>query len=111
MTRLTQREGARPSLPIISTRTLKGAAAAGARPVATAAAAAPTAAPTIASIPSAVGERAQASEKDGREKDGREAVAVGAAPMAAAPAKDGAGKGEKGGALLRLGRFLKQEKA
>ncbi len=116
MTRLTQREGARPSLPIISTRTLKGAAAAGARPVATAAAAAPTAVPTIASIPSAVGERAQASEKDGREKDGhakdgREAVAVGAAPMAAAPAKDGAGKGEKGGALLRLGRFLKQEKA
>jgi len=86
LTRLNQREGARPSLPIISSRSLKGA----------------TAARPPAPLPTPAEER-------------RESVGAGHS-SAGAPGKDSKGADGKkddksgGGALLRLGRFLKQDK-
>ncbi len=94
LTRLDQREGARPSLPIISSRSLKGATAA--RP------ATPLPAPVAAAV--AVG-----APREVR----REPVDAGMSALGT----DGNGENSKkddkggGGALLRLGRFLKQDKA
>jgi len=103
LTRLNQREGARPSLPIISTRTLKGGT--GARAVG----AAPAAAGTVSRHATATTGATTGAE------GAREPVIAGVAGAMDRPRKasatDGKNAGEKGGgALLRLGRFLKQEK-
>jgi len=96
LTRLDQREGARPSLPIISSRSLKGATAA--RP------ATPTPLPAPVAAAVAVG-----APREVR----REPVDAGMSALGT----DGKGENSKkddkggGGALLRLGRFLKQDKA
>ncbi len=107
MTRLTQREGARPSLPIISTRSLKGAGVAGARPVG----AAPSMASPVAATPTVAAQPVRAALQETAA-----GALVTAAPATAASPHNGNGKGDRGGnggggALLRLGRFLKQDKA
>ncbi len=99
LTRLNQREGARPSLPIISSRSLKGATAAR------------TASPASTPTPVKAGVAAVTPLEERREPVGAGRSSGGA------PGQDGTGADSKkddksgGGALLRLGRFLKQDKA
>jgi len=112
LTRLNQREGVRPNLPIISTRTLKGATAAGARPVGLAMAAGAPAAATPTPTPATPAPGTAPSLVAVARADGTAPELAVAAPATATAETRGDGKGEKGGgALLRLGRFLKQERA
>jgi hybrid cluster-associated redox disulfide protein len=96
LTRLNQREGARPSLPIISSRSLKGATAARAT--------SPTRIPTPVAAKAPTG----APPQEQREPVGAGTTAPGIDVKGADSKKDDK---SGGGALLRLGRFLKQDKA
>ncbi len=114
LTRLDQRKEARPSLPIVSSRSAAGATAAraGATPLPPTASTGRTPLPPTA--PRAQ-DRLVGADASGVASTASREATVGTAVGMTKPEKPvrpvRPGRSDKGGALLRLGRFLKQEKA